>query len=213
MKEYFPIALNLTGKKVLLVGAGTVALEKLEKLLMTGCNIICIAPKISKKVAQLAQNSNNHVLFMKRKVCKEDLLGKALCITATGNHEVNLLVARWADEARVLFNTADKPELCQFFMMSTFRRGPLKISISTGGAYPGLSKALRKLLEVILPIETEGLLYQLAALRQRYQKEEASTTTRIERLNKVAERFAEELRPGQPKVTVNSKDEEVTFYG
>jgi precorrin-2 dehydrogenase/sirohydrochlorin ferrochelatase len=60
-------------------------------------------------------------------------------------HAADLAVL--ARSARVLVNVEDRPALCDFHSVAEVRRGDLLLTISTGGASPGLAARIRARLE------------------------------------------------------------------
>jgi len=56
-------------------------------------------------------------------------------------------LAAAAQAARVLVNVEDQPDLCDFHVPASLRRGDLLFTVSTGGHSPGLSRLLREELE------------------------------------------------------------------
>ena len=82
-----PIFVNLENRRVLLVGAGNVALEKIGTLLKTGLQLRVVAPRILPEVHRLA--AEGKLKLIERAFQPEDLDGSFLVITATDSAEVN----------------------------------------------------------------------------------------------------------------------------
>jgi siroheme synthase-like protein len=93
--------------------------------------------------------------------------GAALVIAATNDSATNQQIAKTARGLGVWVNAVDDPPSCDAFFAATIRRGPLTLAIGSQGGFPGLTRALRRLLEALIP-EGEGpLLHRLAAARHR----------------------------------------------
>ena len=75
--SYYMACIDLTGRAVLVVGAGRVALEKIEGLLAAGAEITVVAPQVLPEVAGL------DVTVIRRGYRTDDLDGKFLVVAAT----------------------------------------------------------------------------------------------------------------------------------
>lgn len=144
-KTYYPINLDLAGKKCLIVGGGDVAERKARSLVSAGAKVTVVSPELSRKMSRLV--GSRKVVCKKRDFRKSDLKGFFLVIAATDNPAVNILVARLASARNMLVNVVDIPELCNFIVPSVFRQGPLVIGISTGGASPMAAQEIKKRIE------------------------------------------------------------------
>jgi len=133
-----------------MVGAGKVALRKVETLLECGACIRVIAPEATSELQQLARAGT--VSWLARPFEPGDLDGCALVFAATQNEEVNREVVREAHRRGLLINVVDVPDLCDFYVPSVLRRGPLAVTVSSTGCSPAFSRRLsRKLGEQLHP--------------------------------------------------------------
>lgn len=96
-----------------------------------------------------------------------DLAGASLVIAATNDPAINLHIAKTARGRGVLVNAVDDPAACDVYFAATIRRGPLTLAIGSQGGFPGLTRALRRLLEAFLPEGDAPLLHRLTQARQR----------------------------------------------
>lgn len=164
--ELFPIFLKTNELHVLLVGGGAVALEKLQALLVNSpsTSVTVVASEFSSSFIAFAELHEN--VFLENRLFEPtDLLQKQLVITALNDVELSAELKTLANEAGILFNAADKPELCDFYLGSIVRKGNLKIGISTNGQSPTLAKRLKELLDEHLPDELDDSLLNLNRLR------------------------------------------------
>ena len=141
----YPVYLDLRGKDCLIIGGGDVATRKAQTLLNFGANVIVNAPEISQGLLHLARK--NEIRFVKGKYRGDLVRGKTLIVAATDDMQVNKRVYRDATRRNILVNVVDQKQLCTFVAPSIVRRGPLVISISTGGAAPMFSRIMRERLE------------------------------------------------------------------
>ncbi|WNG37956.1 bifunctional precorrin-2 dehydrogenase/sirohydrochlorin ferrochelatase [Archangium violaceum] len=138
----FPVCLRLQGKRVLLVGAGTIADERSQQLVDAGARVRVVAPCIGATIRRLAEEGRLELL--ERAYVPGDVQGHDVVFVATDDRRVSQTVA---DEARALgiwVNAADIPELCDFTLPSVGRRGPIVVAVSTSGLSPALARQLRR---------------------------------------------------------------------
>jgi precorrin-2 dehydrogenase / sirohydrochlorin ferrochelatase len=140
-KRYYMACLDLTGREVLVVGAGSVALEKIEGLLDAGARVTVVAPEVSEPVELLARSRRLAVL--RRPYRTEDFEARFLVVAATSTTSVNERVYADAEARGMLCNVVDVPELCSFILPAVHRDDPIAVAISTGGASPALAQRLR----------------------------------------------------------------------
>jgi len=156
--------LKLAGRKCIVVGAGTIAESKINSLLNAEAEVTVVAPVINIAVQQLA--SLGCVTLVEREFDPEDLIGTFLVIAATSNSEVNHAVYEEAQRRRVLCNTVDDPEYCDFYFPAVVQRGALQIAISTAGESPALAQRLRTEIEEHLDLATGDWLVRLGKARR-----------------------------------------------
>jgi precorrin-2 dehydrogenase/sirohydrochlorin ferrochelatase len=158
---YYPLFLNLSGKKTVVIGGGKVAERKMGPLLKAGAKVTVISPEITKKIARMKQKKMvQHIARLYR---KGDLKEAFLVIAATDSLPVNEQVSR---DAPCLVNVVDTPHLCNCIVPSTMIRGPLNIAVSTSGISPALSRSIRKELEKVYGCEFTQYLQSLRKIRQ-----------------------------------------------
>jgi siroheme synthase-like protein len=160
---FYPVYLNLKGKRVVVIGGGEIAERKVESLLETGASITVVSPKVTPRLTTLSKE--NRIELLKRVYRPDDCSGAALVLSATDDQQVSTAVWNEAQAAGALVNTADQPALCDFIMPAVVRRGALTIAISTGGTSPALAARLRSRLSRMVGPEYERLLDLLARAR------------------------------------------------
>ena len=166
----FPIFLKVDQIDILVVGGGNVGLEKLEALLKNNprAKVTLVGTQIKKELKDLAA-SHPSVILIERPFEPSDLEGRELLLLATDSPETNAEIRELAKERGLLTNVADTPNLCDFYLGSTVKKGNLKIGISTNGQSPTFSKRFRELLEETLPEDIDELLDNLQQVRNMLQ--------------------------------------------
>jgi precorrin-2 dehydrogenase/sirohydrochlorin ferrochelatase len=139
---FYIACLRLTGRRCLVVGAGDVALEKVEGLLACDADVHVLAPDVCAGVRELAAAGD--VRLTERRFEPGDLEGHFLAIAATSDSETNIAVFEEAERRSMLCNVVDVPPLCSFILPAIVRRGPVAIAISTAGASPALAKRMKR---------------------------------------------------------------------
>ncbi|MGD9696457.1 MAG: bifunctional precorrin-2 dehydrogenase/sirohydrochlorin ferrochelatase [Thermoleophilia bacterium] len=164
-KVFYPMFVDIEGRRVLVVGGGPVGTEKVEKLLAHGAVVRLVAPEISDELA--AQVASGEVAeHHARGYRSGDLEGCFLVIAATDSEAVNRAVWEDAERRGMLCNVVDVPPLCNFIVPSIVRRGELALAISTGGASPVVAKHIRRELEEAYGPEWESLVALLREVRE-----------------------------------------------
>ena len=137
MAYSYPILLDLTGKLVVIVGGGKVAVRKARGVLDGGATTVrCIAPQIDKEMPEQVELA--HKTFE-----PSDLDGAAMAFAATDQAGVNAAVVRAAEDRGILTCRADANEFDggDFTVPAVLRHGSIVISFSAGS--PALSATLR----------------------------------------------------------------------
>jgi uroporphyrin-III C-methyltransferase len=160
-----PIFLKLDSRRCLLVGAGNVALEKINTLLKTGIRLRVVAPSAHPEIQQLAIEGK--LEWIQRAFVPSDLDGNTLVIAATDVPEVNALVYRESVARGILANSVDDIPNCDFFFGAVVNRGHLQIAISTAGESPAVAQRLRREIDEQLPADIGPWLENLGQLRRK----------------------------------------------
>jgi len=136
---YYPVLLNLKGKKCIVVGGGKVAERKALPLLKSGAKITVISSECTGRLKK--EHLRERIKYISRRYKKGDLKNAFLVIAATDSNETNRKIS---EDATCLVNVVDKPLLCNFIAPAVVRRGPLTIAVSTSGISPSLARTIRK---------------------------------------------------------------------
>ena len=127
----FPILVEGTALRVLMVGGGSVASRKAAALIESGARLRVIAPVLSDAMRAFA--SEDSVELIERRYARGDIGDAQLVVAATDDPAVNAAVSADARAANRLVNVADAPAEGSFATMATHRSGALVIGVSAGG--------------------------------------------------------------------------------
>jgi precorrin-2 dehydrogenase / sirohydrochlorin ferrochelatase len=143
---FYIACLRLVGRRCVVVGGGSVGLEKVEGLLACGGEVTLIAPEADAELQEYAREGS--IRWERRAYAgPADLEGVFIVIAATNETDVNIAVYGDAERRAMLVNVVDVPPLCNFILPAIVRTGPLAIAISTAGASPALAKRMKREIE------------------------------------------------------------------
>ena len=117
----FPMFVKLEGRRVLVVGAGSVGEAKVESLLATSASVRVVAPKATPRVREWAREGR--IEWEAREYRPADFAGMFLVIAATGSPALHDEIYAEARSRGVLCNAVDEPERCDFYFPAVVRRG------------------------------------------------------------------------------------------
>src|SRR5215475_4563745 len=158
--RYYPIYLDLKGRKALVVGGGAIAEGKALQLNAAGARVTIVSPELTEALRVSVERGE--IDHRNGSFIEEDLNGVVLVISATDDRKVNEEVANAAKERGLLCNVVDQPDLCSFITPALVTRGGLQISVSTGGGSPTLTQRVKREVAALVGKEY-GVLLELAA--------------------------------------------------
>ncbi|HSR74065.1 MAG TPA: bifunctional precorrin-2 dehydrogenase/sirohydrochlorin ferrochelatase, partial [Sulfurovum sp.] len=161
---YFPIYVDMEELKVLVVGGGSIAAQKLEKLLDFTANITVISPEVSTHVQHLIDMYA--LLLCQRTYSAGDIKGFDIVVVATDAIALHRQIYEESRGTRILVNSVDNTDYCDFIFPSYVQKGDLIIAFSTGGASPAFAKKLRHYFEKAIPDSVEAFLEKMKNLRK-----------------------------------------------
>ena len=162
----FPMFVELSQKRCLVVGGGEVACRKARVLTDCGGLVTVVAPEIREELEK-----NPRVSLRKRPFEKSDLEEDwFLVIAASDDPSVNREVMEGCRKMRIPVNRADEQTEEGFFFPALLQRGELTVGISTSGASPAAAGYLRRLIEAVLPEQCGEMLRSLKKFRDRVQR-------------------------------------------
>jgi precorrin-2 dehydrogenase/sirohydrochlorin ferrochelatase len=166
--SFFPMFMAMDDLKVLVVGGGAIAHEKLEKLVDFSREITVIAAEVNREAAELI---NAHGLTLHERAYKAgDIDGFDIVIVATDTVALHKAIYEESRGSRILVNSVDNTDYCDFIFPSYVKRDDLTIAFSTGGASPAFAKHIRRHFEKIIPESVGAFLKKMKQLRSEMPK-------------------------------------------
>lgn len=166
--SYFPAFLKLENKKILIVGGGNIAYQKLERLLDFTDDIFVVAPEISHQMQILI--GKKELNYKKRVYQTGDIKEFAIVIVAVDNLEIQAEIFHESKQYNCLCNSVDSVDYCDFIFPSYIKNGDLTLAISTSGASPAMAKHLKLYLKNIIPESISLFLKEMKDLRRTLPK-------------------------------------------
>ena len=181
--QLYPLFFKADKLPILIIGGGNVALEKLSNLLLHSpeAQVKLVGIEILPEIYQLSKNHNN-VSIVNKAFEPSDLEDVRLVISALNNELISEEIGQIVRSKGLLYNAADKPELCDFFLGSVVSKGQLKIAISTNGKSPTMAKRIKEILNESFPEETDEVLENLYRIRTQLK---GDLQTKIETLDRI----------------------------
>ena len=131
--KFFPVSIDLNNKNILIVGAGKIALRKVETLLNYNCNIIVITKDILEE-RFLELEKNNKIKIFKNQEFEEKFLENIfLVITATDNEILNKEISQLCMSKNILVNNVTSKDDMNIRFMSIYEKDDIQIAISANG--------------------------------------------------------------------------------
>ncbi len=184
---FFPIFINLEKYRILIAGGGHVACRKAQQLAEYTGNITAVSPVFNGDFQKL----EDRITLKRRSFSYDDLLNADLVIAATDDGELNASIYRRCHESGIPVNVVDCPENCDFYFPALVKRDDLVIGISSSGKAPGVSGAVRRILDDRMPHHAGELLTEIGNLRKKILAEGKKPADNQE-YNALIEHFAEE---------------------
>jgi len=181
----YPIFLNLAGRRVVLIGAGSVALRKAQSLLAAGARLVVVADRLDPSFIALSKNDKAELI--QSKYSKDYLCCAVIALAATNNPQLNRQIYKDCQKLEILCNVVDQPELCDFFVPAVLERGSLQIAVGTNGQCPAYAAHIRKKLEELFTEEHGHFLAPLQAVRSHITKQISDPVSRKALMEKLVD--------------------------
>jgi siroheme synthase-like protein len=165
----YPIFVEAKGRRVIVIGGGHVAAEKVRGLLNAEADITVVSPDLLPELEE--HKSAGRITHVARAYRESDLDdGYEFVMVATDDGAINAEVAAAGKNRRIWVNAADDPKNCDFILPAVVRKGKITLAASTSGTSPALARRLREELEAYLTEDMPALADLLAEVRQEVRR-------------------------------------------
>lgn len=124
-KSFMPVAIDVRGKKVLLVGGGRIAWHKIVSLQQYADNIQVVATEVTDQIKAAG------ISYKEKPYEPSDLEGSTLVYACTNIRELNEKVLNDAHERGILVNVVDNPSRCDFVSPAIYRKNYMSVAVSS----------------------------------------------------------------------------------
>jgi siroheme synthase-like protein len=147
-KPYFPMFIDLTEKKVVVAGAGTIAKRRIRSLLNFTNHLTVIAPEVNKELKSL--EADGLLTILKRKCEMEDFYSADLVIAATNDAQINNAIYDTCRKQGILVNVCSDKQKCDFYFPGIAMKDQVVVGITASGKDHKRAKALVEQIRSIL---------------------------------------------------------------
>jgi uroporphyrin-III C-methyltransferase/precorrin-2 dehydrogenase/sirohydrochlorin ferrochelatase len=142
MSAFYPVFLDLRGRRAVVIGGGIIAEQKVRGLVAAGAHVTVVSPDVTPPLQALARRKS--IELERRPYRRGDLQGAWLAIAATDDRATNGSVWAEAEQLGVPLNAVDDLEHCSFIAPAVHREGDVTVAVSTAGKSPALAVRLRQ---------------------------------------------------------------------
>ncbi|WP_028983526.1 bifunctional precorrin-2 dehydrogenase/sirohydrochlorin ferrochelatase [Sporolactobacillus terrae] len=164
---YYPIMLDIRGRKAVVAGGGQVACRKIKALIAAGAAVTVVSVHGSEQLKKWSETGQIHWLRRAWKI--DDAETAFLVFAATDDREANKQIAEQT-QSNQLVSIIDRYEEGNFVLPAVCHRGRLTLAVSTGGASPLLARRIRDEAAARLDDQTEDYLEFLFQMRQEIKR-------------------------------------------
>lgn len=147
----FPMFLDISAKKVVVIGGGKIAQRRIETLLKYGAEIVLIAPEQTEALQKLS--AEKRISLHQREYAEGDLKGAFIAVAATDSKEVNLAVYEEAIDLGIHISVADDRDKCSFYFPAIIQYENISMGLVSDGSDHKKTAEIAKRLRGYLQLE------------------------------------------------------------
>ena len=145
MPSYYPVFVDIRGRRCLVFGGNYEGERKVRYLLDCGGDVTLFSPEHDTLAGLASLASDGQITWERRKYEPGDIDGAWVVIVAdTSSREINESIQTEAKARNVLCNVMDVTHLCNFIAPAIIHRQDVTIAVSTAGSSPALARRLRE---------------------------------------------------------------------
>ena len=147
-KPYFPLFVDLSEKKVYVIGAGTIAKRRIRSLIdFTDC-LTVVAPEVNPELNSLEKEKK--IMILRKKFDLQDITDADLVIAATNDHTLNNDIYEFCRENNIMVNVCNDKEKCDFYFPGLAMKENVVVGVTANGTNHKMArKAVEKIREML----------------------------------------------------------------
>ena len=130
---YFPLFVDLSNKKIVVVGAGKIAARRVKSLLPFAGTIKVIASEVAGEITEMAASSEGKLIIEQRPFEEADLDDADIVLAITNDKELNTQIGTRCREKKILVNVSHEKELCDFYFPGVVQKENVVIGVTASG--------------------------------------------------------------------------------
>ena len=139
-KPYFPMFVDLSEKRVYVVGAGTIAKRRIRSLCSFTNPLTVVAPEVNPELNEMEKNGQIHIL--RKKYVSSDIEDAQIVIAATNDHKTNDEIYRFCKERDIVVNVCSDKNKCDFYFPGLAYKDDVVVGVTANGANHRKAKAV-----------------------------------------------------------------------
>ncbi|OLR60007.1 siroheme synthase [Anaerostipes sp. 494a] len=187
--SYFPMFIDLGGRKCLVIGGGKVASRKIRVLKDFGADVFVVAPDIIDEIKEIP-----HIQWEEREFQEKDLEAATLAVAATGDSNLNHKISILCQNMNIPVNAVDQIEDCDFIFPSYVKCGEVTGAFTSGGQSPVITQYLKQQTQTYLTEFIGELAESLGDIRPVVKKRTKSEGQRKKIYQEILQKGLEEVR-------------------
>ena len=187
--SYFPMFIDLGGRKCLVIGGGKVASRKIRVLKDFGADVFVVAPDIIDEIKEIP-----HIQWEEKEFQEKDLEAATLAVAATGYSNLNHKISILCQNMNIPVNAVDQIEDCDFIFPSYVKCGEVTGAFTSGGQSPVITQYLKQQTQTYLTEFIGELAESLGDIRPVVKKRTKSEGQRKKIYQEILQKGLEEVR-------------------
>ncbi len=147
-KPFFPLFVDLSDKKIYVIGAGTIAKRRIRSMAEFTYNLTVIAPEVNPEL--LAMEANGEIAIRKKRFELDDIADADLVIAATNDHPLNDSIYYYCHENGIIVNVCSDKTKCDFYFPGIVHNDEVMIGVTANGTNHKKAKQVTDAIKEIL---------------------------------------------------------------
>lgn len=147
-KPYFPMFIDVSEKRIVVVGGGKIAQRRIETLLTFADDILVAAPEITEAIRELCEEKR--IRWVETPYHSDLLYDADMVLAATDDAQCNERIVEDCHKRGILVNAAHKKELCDFYFPAIVNKENLVVGVTTSGLSHREARRAREQIENVL---------------------------------------------------------------